>query len=93
MIGISVDNGTCYSANNSSPCDADEGYWANCVAGTLKEKELIGIMQEAGFKDVECGASFLVDNLLEEGYKNITYICNDILNFIPTQKFDIFCLQ
>ncbi len=185
MIDISVDNGTCCSQSTSSPCDADEGDWANCVAGTLREKELINIIQEAGFQDVECdalthyttaettqgatfratkipsdtlrekhwngvfntkdytqvlwhqksakksmefigryakkddsiidagcGASFLVDNLLEEGYKNITlldtskisleivnkrvsndnvtYICNDILNFTPTKKFDIW---
>ncbi len=79
-----------------------------------KSVELIGryAKKDDAIIDAGCGASFLVDNLLEEGYKNITlldtskisleivkkrvsndnitYICNDILNFTPTKKFDIW---
>ena len=64
--------------------------------------------------DVGCGASLLVDHLLESGNKNIslldtsktsldivknrlgnksgipTYICSDIINFIPSEKFNIW---
>ena len=142
--------------SEASSCDIEESSccasepqedWANCVAGTMRDSELIELMQKAGFKDVECtgythystaettkgatfkatkiaadekrkehwdgifqsadytqvlwhqhipqeslsiikryapsdanildagcGASFLVDNLLEEGYKNITLL-------------------
>ena len=185
MIDITVDEGTCCSVENSSCCESEEGDWANCVAGTLRESELIDIIKEAGFKDVEldslthyttaettqgatfratkipavelrekhwdgvfnttdytqvlwhqnspdksmelinkyakkddfiidagCGASYLVDTLLEDGYKNITildtskksleivknrltddnvtYVCDDILNFTAKHKFDIW---
>jgi len=185
MIDISTDEGKCCATESASSCDSSEGDWANCVAGTLREAELIKIIQEAGFKDVECeainhystaettrgatfratkipseirrkehwenlfqtkdhtqvlwhqssphkslelikryskkedifidvgcGASFLVDRLLAEGYEHITlldtsktsleivkqrvksdsvtYICDDVLNFRSTQKFDIW---
>lgn len=179
MIDISEPSGEC--------CSTSEGEedWANCVAGTMREEELIELIQKAGFQDVTCtghthyttaettkgatfsatkipadeirekhwdgvfqsadytqvlwhqrapteslkviskhsdtnasiidagcGASFLVDKLLENGYqditlldtaktsleivkervknKNITYYCEDILNFITDKKFDIW---
>lgn len=185
MIDISVDDGACCTVGDSSSCEIEQDEWANCVAGTLREEELLNIVKEAGFKDVECdalthyttakttqgatfratkipsdelreghwdeiyiqkdytqvlwhqnapmksmelinryaqkydaiidagcGASFLVDNLLHDGYKNITlldtsktsleivkqrvadgnitYICDDILNFTASEKFDIW---
>ena len=149
MIDISEPNGECCSVEQSSCCSTSNGEedWANCVAGTMREDELIELMQKAGFKDVTCnghthyttaettkgatfsatkisaeeirekhwdtifqnsdykevlwhekfpqkslelikkyaksnasiidagcGASFLVDKLLEEGYKNITLL-------------------
>ncbi len=150
MIDISVDEGSCCSVEQSSCCDSNESGkedWANCVAGTMRESELIEVIQKAGFKDVMCtghthyttaettkgatfkatkmassevrekhwdsifqnadytqvlwhealpeksleliqkysksddsiidvgcGASFLVDNLLDDGYKNITLL-------------------
>ncbi len=149
MIDISEPNGECCSVEQSSCCNVSNGEddWANCVAGTMRESELIDLIQKAGFKDVTClghthyttaettkgatfsavkiptdkirenhwngvfqsaeytqvlwhqnlpthslgliskysdnsaniidagcGASFLVDNLLENGYKNITLL-------------------
>ena len=186
MIDVSEANGECCSVEQSSCCNTgDDGDWANCVAGTMREDELIELIQKAGFKDVACnghthyttaeatrgatfsatkipadeirekhwdgvfqnadytqvlwhqgspteslnliskysnenasiidagcGASFLVDNLLENGYRditlldtaktsldivkdrvnseNITYHCDDILNFKTDKKFDIW---
>lgn len=79
-----------------------------------KSMEFIGrfAKKEDSIIDVGCGASVLVDNLLKEGYKNIslldsskisleivkkrvaddnlTYICRDILNFVPAKKFDVW---
>ena len=149
MIDISEPSGECCSVEQSSCCSASDGEedWANCVAGTMRESELIELIEKAGFTDVEClghthyttaettkgavfratkisadikreahwdkifqtadykevlwhqkspqkslelikkyapidasiidagcGASFLVDRLLEEGYKNITLL-------------------
>ncbi|HFU76303.1 MAG TPA: class I SAM-dependent methyltransferase [Arcobacter sp.] len=39
-----------------SSCCANDGEedWANCVAGTMREDELIKLIQKAGFKDVAC---------------------------------------
>ena len=54
MIDISVDEGSCCSIEQSSCCDSGEEDWANCVAGTMRENELIELIQKAGFKDVEC---------------------------------------
>lgn len=143
MIDVSDEEacGSCCST------EADEGDWANCVAGTLRKEKLIEIMASAGFADIEftglthyttsdttfgatfkatkipadefrqghwdtlfktkdytkvfwhqssptvsltlintyakkedkiidvgCGASLLVDNLIDEGYKNITLL-------------------
>lgn len=49
MIDVSTeDTTTCCAAT------AEEGDWANCVAGTLKEGKLIDIMSQAGFDDIEC---------------------------------------
>ena len=56
MIDISEPNGECCSVEQSSCCTASEGEedWANCVAGTMREEELIELIQKAGFKDVTC---------------------------------------
>lgn len=54
MIDSSIDEGACCSVEDSSCCNTQEEDWANCVAGTLRESELIEIMQNAGFKDVKC---------------------------------------
>jgi len=54
MIDISIDEGSCCSMEQSSCCDNQEEDWANCVAGTMRESELIDIMQKAGFENVEC---------------------------------------
>lgn len=42
------DCGSCCSSSE------DEGDWANCVAGTLREGKLKEIMHNAGFGDIEC---------------------------------------
>ena len=55
MIDISEED-ACRSSEKTSCCDSQEGDWANCVAGTLRAKELISIIQNAGFKDVACDA-------------------------------------
>ena len=34
--------------------EAEEGDWANCVAGTLRQDKLIEIMSKAGFGEIEC---------------------------------------
>lgn len=48
---IDISEGTC----TTSCCShTSAGDWANCVEGTLKKEELIAIMNEAGFVDVEC---------------------------------------
>ncbi len=40
--------------SESSSCDTVQEDWANCIAGTMKEHELIDLMQKSGFKDVAC---------------------------------------
>ena len=55
MIDISVDEGACCSLEKSACCDNEsEDDWANCVAGTLRQDELIDIIEKAGFEDVAC---------------------------------------
>ena len=54
MIDISIDETSCCSVEQNSSCDSNEEDWANCVAGTMREKELIQLIQKAGFKDVIC---------------------------------------
>ncbi len=52
---IDISEASCCSIEQSSCCSSnDEEDWANCVAGTMRESELIELMQKAGFKDVEC---------------------------------------
>jgi len=53
MINISIDEGACGSVEKTSCCD-DQEDWANCVAGTMRENELIELIENAGFKDIEC---------------------------------------
>lgn len=53
MIDVSEpSNDSCCNSTNS--CDSGEEDWANCVAGTLRENELIETIEKAGFTDVEC---------------------------------------
>ncbi|MDP3302516.1 MAG: methyltransferase domain-containing protein [Sulfuricurvum sp.] len=47
---IDISEGTCATSCCSQ---SSEGDWANCVEGTLKKEELIEMMSEAGFVDVE----------------------------------------
>lgn len=55
MIDISVEEERCCSIEKSASCSsADEEDWANCVAGTLRQDELIEIIEKSGFSDVEC---------------------------------------
>ena len=51
---IDISEPSCCSIEQSSCCDSSEEDWANCVAGTLHENELIELIQKAGFKNVEC---------------------------------------
>lgn len=52
---IDVSEPSCCSIEQSSCCANDgEEDWANCVAGTMREDELIELIQKAGFTDVEC---------------------------------------
>lgn len=53
---IDISEPSCCSIEQSSCCNSSEGEedWANCVAGTMRESELIEVIQKAGFKDVEC---------------------------------------
>lgn len=48
---IDIDEGTCATSCCSQTSQSD---WANCVEGTLKKEELIEMMSEAGFVNVEC---------------------------------------
>lgn len=55
MINISVKEESCCSIEKSGSCGSgDEEDWANCVAGTLRQDELIEIIEKSGFRDVEC---------------------------------------
>jgi len=52
---IDISKSTCYSVEQSSCCVSDgEEDWANCVAGAMKEDELIELIQKSGFTDVLC---------------------------------------
>ncbi len=184
MIDVSEPSSCTIEQNSCCSNDTEED-WANCVAGTMREGELIELIQNSGFKDVlctghthyttakttkgatfkaskiascdlrkehwetifktadytqvlwhqttpsksieyikkytktdaniidvGCGASCFVDNLLKDGYKNITLldtsktsldivknrvankdvqlVCDDVLNFKPDRKYDIW---
>ena len=56
MIDISDPSGECCSVEQSSSCNTNNGEedWANCVAGTMRESELIELIQKASFQDVTC---------------------------------------
>ncbi len=54
MIDVSEKEDECSLADQSSCCSVNEEDWANCVAGTLRKEELIQMLEEAGFSDVEC---------------------------------------
>ena len=48
---IDISEGTCSTSCCSQTSQSD---WANCVEGTLKKEELIAMIREAGFVNVEC---------------------------------------
>lgn len=48
---IDISEGACATSCCSQSSSGD---WANCVEGTLKKEELIEMMNEVGFVDVEC---------------------------------------
>lgn len=52
MIDIS-EKDSC-AAQESTCCDLAKEDWANCVAGTLRKDELIEIIRQAGFTEIEC---------------------------------------
>lgn len=55
MIDISIDEGSCCSVEQSVCCSNDtQEDWANCVAGTMRESELLELIQKAGFEEVFC---------------------------------------
>ena len=56
MIDISEPSEECCAIEQNSCCTADDGEedWANCVAGTMRDTELVELIQKAGFRDVEC---------------------------------------
>lgn len=55
MIDISEPSSKCSSTEKTSCCSSSgEDDWANCVAGTMRENELIALIQKAGFENVEC---------------------------------------
>ncbi len=49
MIDVSTEDATACCAVSK-----EDGDWANCVAGTLREGKLIEIMRQAGFGDIAC---------------------------------------
>ncbi len=52
---IDITEPTCCSAERNSCCEGSgEEEWANCVAGTIREAELVALIQKAGFEAVEC---------------------------------------
>jgi len=52
---IDISEPSCCSLEQNSCCESfGEEDWANCVAGTMREDELIKLMQKSGFKGVEC---------------------------------------
>jgi len=53
MIDTSIDEGSCCSMEKSSCCAVEED-WANCVAGTMRESELIELIEKTGFENVQC---------------------------------------
>ncbi|MDD4856299.1 MAG: methyltransferase domain-containing protein [Sulfuricurvum sp.] len=48
---IDISEGTCVTSCCSQSSSSE---WANCVEGTLSKEDLIEMMNEAGFVDVEC---------------------------------------
>ncbi|PHS56917.1 MAG: methyltransferase type 11 [Sulfurimonas sp.] len=54
MIDISIDEKSSCPVEEDSYCDTNKENWANCVIGTLRQEKLIKIMQNIGFKYVEC---------------------------------------
>ncbi len=84
MIDISKE-AECCSLEQNSCCNASgEKDWANCVAGTMKENELIELMQKAGFENVACtglthyttsettqGATFYATKIPSEKFRNL----------------------
>jgi len=53
MIDVS-ETACCSIERNSCSKESSDNDWANCVAGTMREDELIELIQKAGFKEVIC---------------------------------------
>jgi len=52
---IDISEPSCCSIEETSCCTSDgKEDWANCVAGTMRESELIEVIEKAGFKHVTC---------------------------------------
>ena len=81
MIDISKEPECCTLEQDSCSTSADEEDWANCVAGTMKESELIDLMQKAGFENVEC------TEMTHYTTSKTTQGANFYATKIPTQKF------
>jgi ubiquinone/menaquinone biosynthesis C-methylase UbiE len=54
MIDITEASEECCTTQTASCYSSQEEDWANCVAGTLRKDELVSMMEQAGFSDVEC---------------------------------------
>ncbi|QOP41841.1 methyltransferase domain-containing protein [Sulfurimonas marina] len=53
MIDITKSSSECCSEQATACCSSEQEDWANCVAGTLRKDELINIMKQAGFENIE----------------------------------------
>jgi len=53
---IDISEPSCCSIEQSSCCsnNNEDEDWANCVAGTMREDELVELIEKSGFKDVSC---------------------------------------
>ncbi|ADN09945.1 class I SAM-dependent methyltransferase [Sulfurimonas autotrophica] len=83
MIDISKEAECCNIEQNSCCASAGEEDWANCVAGTMRESELIELIQKASFENVTCtgmthyttsettqGATFFATKIPAEKFRN-----------------------
>ncbi|UCM99982.1 methyltransferase domain-containing protein [Sulfurimonas sp. SWIR-19] len=81
MIDISKEAECCALEQDSCCSNSGEEDWANCVAGTLQEHELIELMQKAGFENVTCTG--LTHYTTSETTQGATFYATKI----PAEKF------
>ena len=81
MIDISKEAECCSVEQNSRCNTSGEEDWANCVAGTMKENELIELMQKAGFENIGCTG--MTHYTTSETTQGATFYATKI----PAQKF------